>query len=698
THNTGGGLTLAFGGGTGMTLINNTFADNDAQISFVAQFNAGSAISGNFGSDTIIQNNLLIAKTGQLAVFCTFALPAAFTNNNVFSDGGGAFNTTCGTPTGSNGNVSSDPLFVDPAVDDFHLQPQSPAVDTGTNGPPAAPATDLAGDPRIVNTTIDMGVFEFQGSTTATYSASSLIYPKQLIGTTSTAQEVTITNTGSLALHITPFVVSGDFSETDTCHTSNGIAAGKSCTIDISFTPTAPGTRTGSLSAISNDTGSPVTISLSGFGGAPIVNLSVPSLTFSSQLVGTTSSGQPVILSNLGDEPLTITNLTASGDFGQSNDCGSSVAIGGSCTVTVTFTPTLRGARNGLVTITDNAPGNPHSVTLQGTGIGPAATLSTGSVTFTTQLAGTTSAAQPVTLTSSGETALNINSIVASGDFGQANDCGTSLPATQSCTIQITFTPTARGVRSGAVTISDNSTSNPELISLSGTGIAPVASLSRTSLAFGNQVLNVPVSSTITLTNTGDATMAIASIAAGGDFSQSNDCGVSLAPLAHCTITLTFSATSLGPRIGLLTLTDSALNSPQTVNLSGTGVQLGFSTSTLSFGNQLAGSTSPVQTVTVTNLGSSTLNITGIVASVGFSQTNNCGASLAGSASCTLNVSFAPTAAGAANGLITLSYNGTQSTIVVTGTGTDFSVAPQQGGSSTATVSAGATATYNLSL
>jgi parallel beta-helix repeat protein len=698
THNTGGGLTLAFGGGAGMTVIGNTFADNDAQTSFVAQFNAGSAISGNFGSDTIIQNNQLIAKPGQVAVFCTSALPSAFANNNVFSDGGSTFNATCGTPTGTQGNISSDPLFVDAAVDNFHLQPQSPAVDTGTNGPPAPPATDLNGDPRIVNTTVDIGAFEFQGSTTATYSATSLTYAKQLVNTTGAPQAITITHTGSRALQLTPFIVTGDFSETDNCHTSNGLPAAQSCTVNVSFTPTTHGTRNGLLTITSNDTGSPVSITLTGFGGSPIVSLSVPGLTFANQLVGTTSSAQSFTLSNTGDDVLNLAGVAATGDFGQTNDCGTSIAVSAFCTVNVTFTPTLRGQRNGSVTIADNAPGSPHSVTLQGTGTGPAITLGATSVAFANQLAGTTSSAQSVSLTSSGETDLNVSSITASGDFAQTNDCGTTIPAGQGCTIQITFTPAARGLRSGTVTISDNSTSSPEHISLSGTGVAPVATLSRTSVDFGIQVLNSSATSTISLTNTGDAALAISSIVTGGNFAQSNDCGTSLAPFSSCNIHLLFSATAVGPRIGTLTLTDSALDSPQIVNLSGTGAELAFSSSSLSFGNQLSGTTSAAQPVTVTNPGTSEVSVTGVIPSAGFSQTNNCGFSLAGNASCTVNVAFAPTAAGAVSGLITLNYNGRQSTIAVSGTGTDFSVAPQQDGGSTATVTAGGTATYNLSL
>lgn len=700
-HNTGGGLIYLFGGGTGMTIINNTFADNDAQTAFFAESTA-SVIGGIFPPDVVIQNNLFIAKQGQTAIFCALPLAstAVFTANNIFSDGGLAFDPGCGTiPTGSNGNISSDSFFVDPLVDNFHLQPVSPGVDTGNNTTPTAlPATDLAGDPRIVNTNVDMGVFESQGSTTATFSSSSLTYVKQLIGTTSAAQTVIITNTGSTALQITPFVVSGDFVETDDCHNSAGIAAGKNCSVSISFAPTAPGTRTGSLTVTSNDGASPTTISLSGFGGAPVVSLSVPSLSFASQLAGTTSGAQSFTLTNTGDEPLTITSLAASGDFSQTNNCAATLAISATCTVNVTFTPTLRGTRNGAVTLADNAPGNPHSVTLQGTGIGPAVTLTATSLTFTDQLARTTSAAQSVTLTNPGEIALNISGITVSGDFAQTNDCGTSVPAGQGCTIQITFTPTVRGLRSGSVTIADNSTSSPEHVNLAGNGIAGVASVSATSLAFGNQLLNVPVSSVITLTNVGNASLAIISIAASGDFSETNNCATSLPQQSQCNINITFSATALGARIGSLTLTDSGLDSPQTVALSGTGVQLGLSAPSLTFGSQLAGTSSAAQAVTVTNLGAATLNITSIVSSAGFSQTNSCGTSLAGNASCTLNISFAPTTSGPANGLITLNYNGTQSTIAVGGTGTDFNLGTQQGGNTSATINAGGTASYNLSL
>jgi hypothetical protein len=509
---------------------------------------------------------------------------------------------------------------------------------------------------------------------------------------------VTITNTGATALQITPFTITGEFAETDDCHTSHGLAVGKTCTIGISFLPTVSGPRTGTLTVTSNEAASPTVIHLSGVGIGPVVSLSTTSLTFANQRVGVTSSSQPVVLKNTGVTALAISSIVATGDFAQTNDCGSTVGVNASCTINVTFTPTLRGTRNGAITITDNAAGSPHQVTLQGQGIGPAATLGAASVSFTSQLVGTTSAAQAVTLTSNGETPLAITSITASGDFAQTNDCPSSLPNTQSCTIQITFKPAARGVRTGGLSIVDDATTSPEQANLSGSGIAPVVSLSKASLDFGAQVLNVPVTATVNLNNVGDAPLTVSSIAAGGDFTETNNCPASLAAQAGCTVSITFQPTITGLRGGTLTLTDSASDSPQSLPLSGTGAQLGFSSSSLSFGNQVVGTPSAAQSVTVTNPGNGPLAITGITASAGFLQTNTCGTTLGGNSTCHVDVTFGPAIAGPQNGLITLNYNGTQSTIGVSGNGTDFGIGTAQGGNTSVTIAAGSTASYNLSL
>ena len=698
SHNSafhGGGLYWLIPQSTpGILLLNNTITNNSAT--------QGSAVfADGFDADATFQNNVIIGQAGVDSVFCgTFSnTPPGFTANDVFVAGASPYGGICSDQTGVQGNISADPLFVDTAVDNFHLQPASPAVNAGNNTARVAlPTTDIDGNTRVFNNTVDMGSFEFQGATTAAFSSTSLTYPDTLLGTTSAAQNVTITNTGATALQITPFTITAEFAETDDCHTSHGLAAGKTCSIGISFLPTATGPQTGTLTVTSNEAASPTVINLSGIGIGPIVSLSTTSLSFANQRVGVTSSSQPVLLKNTGVTALTIASIVATGDFAQTNDCGSTVGVNASCTINVTFTPSLRGTRNGAVAITDNAAASPQQVTLQGQGIGPAALLGAASVSFASQLVGTTSAAQAVTLTSNGETALAITSITASGDFAQTNDCPSSLPNTQSCTIQITFKPTARGVRNGGLSIVDDATTSPEQANLSGSGIAPVVSLSKTSLAFGAQVLNVPVTGTVNLNNIGDAPLAISSIAAGSDFTQTNNCPASLAAQAGCTVSITFQATVTGARGGTLMLTDSAADSPQSVPLSGSGVQLGFSSSSLLFGNQVVGTTSAAQTVTVTNPGNGPLAITGITASAGFSQTNTCGTTLGGNSTCHIDVNFGPALTGPESGLIVLNYNGTQSTIPVSGNGTDFGIGIGQGGSTSATISAGSTATYNLSL
>src|SRR5262249_5424497 len=140
------------------------------------------------------------------------------------------------------------------------------------------------------------------------------------------------------------------------------------------------------------------------FADAPGLALGPGELTFGPQAVGTTSAPQTVALLAAGSQPLSITSIVASGDFSQTNTCGSTVPSGTSCTITVTFTPKVKGTRTGAVTITDNATGSPHNLPLTGTGGGvPAVTLAPASLKFAAQTVGTTSPAQQVTLTNTGD-------------------------------------------------------------------------------------------------------------------------------------------------------------------------------------------------------------------------------------------------------------------------------------------------------
>jgi len=539
-----------------------------------------------------------------------------------------------------------------------------------------------------------------------TLSTTNLTFSGQPVGTPSSPLTVTLSNPVITSLNITGISVSGDFTETNTC--GSGLGGGASCTITVTFTPTFSGARSGTLTVTDNSTSSPQVITLTGAGIAPVVGVSLTSLTFFNQPVGSTSAAQTVTLSNSGTAALTISGIAISGDFAQTNTCGASVGAGANCTISVTFTPTAAGLRSGILTITDNSNGAATStqfVGLSGTGSAPAVTLAPSSITFSGQLVNSTSAAQTVTLTNSGTVSVSISGIAASGDFAQTNTCGSSVAAGANCTISVTFTPTAIGVRSGTLTITDSAPGSPQMVALSGTGVQPAVTLSATSQTFGNQnVSSMSSAMSITLTNSGSANLTVSSIVATGDYAQTNNCGSSVAVGANCTIMVTFTPVAPGTRSGTLTITDNAPGSPHVITLSGTGVGTGvtLSLTSLTFSGQQVGTPSSTQTVTLTNSGNAAVNISGIAVGGSnggdFAQTNTCGTGVAAAANCTISVTFTPTAAGSRGGTLTITDNapGSPQTIALSGMGTDFAVGTGQGSSAAATVTAGGTANFTL--
>jgi len=203
---------------------------------------------------------------------------------------------------------------------------------------------------------------------------SSLTFSSQSDGTTSAAQSITLTNSGTAALTIASVsVTKSDFAiSADTCAGAS-VAAKATCSIAVTFTPSTVGSESATLTIVDNASGSPHTAGLSGTGAAdaPAVTLKPTSLSFSSQTNWTTSSAQTITLTNSGSAALSVSSITASGDFAETNNCTSSIAAGANCTISVTFTPTAAGTRSGTLTIADNAAGTPHTATLSGTGAAP---------------------------------------------------------------------------------------------------------------------------------------------------------------------------------------------------------------------------------------------------------------------------------------------------------------------------------------
>jgi sugar lactone lactonase YvrE len=202
------------------------------------------------------------------------------------------------------------------------------------------------------------------------------------------------------------------------------------------------------------------------FGATPVplptprpsaIGFSPPTLTFS-QNTGTTSAPQTITIANFGGSPLNGLNLSAGGGFSETNDCPAALSAGSSCTVSVAFTPQVVGPVTGALAVTDDSGnlGSTQAVPLDGTGTTPGASVTPATLSFSSQAVGTTSTAKNITLQSTGTGPLQVTSIVTAAPFSQTNNCSGSIAPAASCTIQVTFAPTAAGSASGIVTITDN--------------------------------------------------------------------------------------------------------------------------------------------------------------------------------------------------------------------------------------------------
>jgi hypothetical protein len=227
------------------------------------------------------------------------------------------------------------------------------------------------------------------------------------------------------------------------------------------------------------------------------------------------------------------------------------------------------------VSISDNAPNSPQSVSLGGVGVTPTVQLTPKSLTFPTQLVLTTSKTGKVTLTNTGLGILNFTNIAVTGPFSQTNTCGTSLNPGGSCAFSVTFSPTTIGTLTGSISITDNAHNSAQSIALTGTGTS--IQLTPTSVNFGNQAVGTKsLTKYISLSNKGSVLVSIAGITITGtnasDFAEINNCGTSVAAGAKCTLAVTFTPSATGARSASVSIGDNGGGSPQQVQLKGTGI------------------------------------------------------------------------------------------------------------------------------
>ena len=393
-------------------------------------------------------------------------------------------------------------------------------------------------------------------------SGTGLIFGNQNTGTTSAAQTIALTNFGGAPVVFSGIVATGDFVSTNTC--PGALPGGSTCTISVSYAPKVTGPETGTLTITDNAFSGTQAITLSGTGTAPVAGVAPASITFQPQLVNSTSGGQFAVLSNTGTGPLTFTGpgISTSGDFGQSNDCGSALAAVTSCQIVVTFTPTVAGSRTGFVYFTNNA--GTQTVTLSGTGATAAPTVAASpeSLLFPIQLVHVKSAAQSVILTNTGTATVKVTGVAMSGDFAKTGVCPASLAAGKSCTLKITFTPTAAGTRTGTLTYTVST--GVVTVALTGTGTASATgwlTVSPSSFDFNNgYIVGDNPTQDFIVTNTNEVPAGIKAIGMSGSnvFTQTNNCGSTIAASGSCTITVTFVPTTAATFSGTLTVTEGA--------------------------------------------------------------------------------------------------------------------------------------------
>jgi len=310
--------------------------------------------------------------------------------------------------------------------------------------------------------------------TAALSPASGLTFGSRVIGTTSSPQIATLSNGQSVTLNINSIgftgTNSGDFTQTNTC--GGSLPAGGVCTISVTFTPTANGSRSATLTVTDDAGNSPQTISVTGT-GVVAVTLSATNLNFGNVVIQTSSTAPAVTLTNNQTVSLTGINITTAAPFSQVNTCGTTIAAGAKCKITVTFSPTSTGTQAGTVTITDSANNSPQTITLKGTGILPV-TFNPTLLNFGTVPVRTRSNPLTTTLTNHEKVALNISAInitgANSGDFAQSNNCLPSVAAGGTCTITVNFTPSATGTRNGTLVVTDDASTSPQSVKLTGSG------------------------------------------------------------------------------------------------------------------------------------------------------------------------------------------------------------------------------------
>jgi Bacterial Ig domain len=373
-----------------------------------------------------------------------------------------------------------------------------------------------------------------------------------------------------------------------------------------------------------------------------VARVAPTSLAFGNVVVGTTSASQTLTLANSGGASLTGITVTVTAPFarptgGAGGTCGATLASGSTCTINVVFSPTAVGAANGTATVAGNVTVNGSPVSLSGTGLAPTrtATVAPTSLAFGNARTGTTSTAQTLTVTNTGNIALAGGAFTFGGGSPQpfsrpggnaGGTCNGTLALGASCTINVVFAPTTVATFNRTLTVAyTTATVTGSPVALSGTGVNLIVTPAPLVFPGTTIVGNTSAVQNLTLSNATGSTRSI-TLTFSGPFSratggQAGSCStlLGLANNNSCTIGVLFKPTAVGTVNGSLAITTNGgftvANSP--VTLTGTGiaqvVSASLTPSPKDFGNAARGVGvlgAPTQVFTLTNTGN--VNLTGI--------------------------------------------------------------------------------------
>ncbi len=385
-------------------------------------------------------------------------------------------------------------------------------------------------------------------------------------------------------------------------------------------------------------------------------------LAFGPLVTGLTATAT-LTLTNGGNDTLIASGITCPPGF--SGSWSGAIPAGGSRSVTVTFAPSAMQSYDGTITVQSDKTSGGNTIAVTGTGIGRVLGLPP-SLSFGNVLTGLTATASLI-ITNRGNAALTVSSIGYPAGFTGA--WAGTIPAYGSQSVTVTFTPGGLYNHGGFVTVNSDKTSGGNQFTASGTGIGRNIGLSG-NLSFGNVNTGATATATLTITNGGNASLAVSSIAypAGfsGDWSGAIPAGASRA------VTVTFAPAAVQPYSGTITVQSDKSAGINTIGCSGTGTVptlriVGLSGS-LAFGSVVTGLTATAALI-ITNSGNSALAVSSIGYPAAFSGAWAGSVPAGGSQS--VPVTFAPSAMQGYNGTITVQSDKTSggNTIPVSGTG-----------------------------